>query len=86
MQTQNPIMDVEKIRQILPHRYPMLLVDRVVELVRNSNDTKPDGYIKAYKKVTINEEVFLGHFQASPFIRVLCRLREWLKRVGCSHL
>ncbi len=43
MQTQNPIMDVEKIRQILPHRYPMLLVDRVVELVRNSNDTKPDG-------------------------------------------
>lgn len=66
MQTQNPIMDVEKIRQILPHRYPMLLVDRVVELVRNSNDTKPDGYIKAYKNVTINEEVFLGHFPSKP--------------------
>ncbi|BAM13203.1 (3R)-hydroxymyristoyl-ACP dehydratase [Helicobacter cinaedi PAGU611] len=66
MQTQNPIMDVEKIRQILPHRYPMLLVDRVVELVRNSNDTKSDGYIKAYKNVTINEEVFLGHFPSKP--------------------
>lgn len=66
MQTQNPIMDVEKIRQILPHRYPMLLVDRVVELTRNSNDTKPDGYIKAYKNVTINEEVFLGHFPSKP--------------------
>lgn len=66
MQTQNPIMDVEKIRQILPHRYPMLLVDRVVELVRNSDDTKPDGYIKAYKNVTINEEVFLGHFPSKP--------------------
>ena len=66
MQTQNPIMDVEKIRQILPHRYPMLLVDRVVELVRNSNNTKPDGYIKAYKNVTINEEVFLGHFPSKP--------------------
>lgn len=66
MQTQNPIMDIEKIRQILPHRYPMLLVDRVVELVRNSNDTKPDGYIKAYKNVTINEEVFLGHFPSKP--------------------
>nr|WP_317403370.1 3-hydroxyacyl-ACP dehydratase FabZ [uncultured Helicobacter sp.] len=66
MQTNNPIMDIEKIRQILPHRYPMLLVDRVVELVRNSNDSQPDGYIKAYKNVTINEEVFLGHFPSKP--------------------
>ncbi len=66
MQTNNPIMDIEKIRQILPHRYPMLLVDRVVELVHNSNDSQPDGYIKAYKNVTINEEVFLGHFPSKP--------------------
>ncbi|CAM3426518.1 3-hydroxyacyl-ACP dehydratase FabZ [Helicobacter labetoulli] len=66
MQTNNPIMDIEKIRQILPHRYPMLLVDRVVELVCNSNDSQPDGYIKAYKNVTINEEVFLGHFPNKP--------------------
>ena len=66
MQTNNPIMDIEKIRQILPHRYPMLLVDRVVELVCNSNDSQLDGYIKAYKNVTINEEVFLGHFPNKP--------------------
>lgn len=63
---QDPVMNVEKIRQILPHRYPMLLVDRVVELRRNSDDATPNGYIKAYKNVTINEEVFLGHFPHTP--------------------
>lgn len=55
----NGIMDIEKIRQILPHRYPMLLVDRVIEL-------KPNESIIAYKNVTINEEVFLGHFPHKP--------------------
>ena len=63
---QDFVMNVEKIRQILPHRYPMLLVDRVMELRRNTNDSEPDGYIKAYKNVTINEEVFLGHFPNKP--------------------
>lgn len=63
---QTPIMNVEQIKQILPHRYPMLLVDRVVELVANSDDSQPNGYIKAYKNVTINEEVFLGHFPNKP--------------------
>lgn len=53
------IMDIETIRKILPHRYPMLLVDRVVNLV-------PNETIKAYKNVTINEEVFLGHFPNKP--------------------
>lgn len=60
------VMGIEKIRQILPHRYPMLLVDRVVELIRNTNDSEPNGYIKAYKNVTVNEEVFLGHFPHKP--------------------
>ena len=63
---QDFVMNVEKIRQILPHRYPMLLVDRVMELRRNTNDSEPDGYIKAYKNVTINEEIFLGHFPHKP--------------------
>ncbi|MCH5313551.1 MAG: 3-hydroxyacyl-ACP dehydratase FabZ [Helicobacter sp.] len=63
---QDCIMGIDTIRQILPHRYPMLFVDRVVELRRNTNDSKPDGYIKAYKNVTINEEVFLGHFPHKP--------------------
>ncbi|WP_394953814.1 3-hydroxyacyl-ACP dehydratase FabZ [uncultured Helicobacter sp.] len=53
------MMDINKIREILPHRYPMLLVDRVVSLV-------PKETIEAYKNVTINEEVFMGHFPNHP--------------------
>lgn len=53
------MMDVNIIKKILPHRYPMLLVDRVVEI-------KPNESIEAYKNVTINEEVFLGHFPKQP--------------------
>ncbi|TLD97202.1 3-hydroxyacyl-ACP dehydratase FabZ [Helicobacter jaachi] len=66
MQNAEFSMNIEKIREILPHRYPMLLVDRVLELVRNTDDSNPNGYIKAYKNVTINEEVFLGHFPSKP--------------------
>lgn len=53
------MLDINMIREILPHRYPMLLVDRVVSLIPNQS-------IEAYKNVTINEEVFLGHFPKQP--------------------
>ncbi|GGN35239.1 MULTISPECIES: 3-hydroxyacyl-ACP dehydratase FabZ [Marinomonas] len=53
------MMDVNEIRQYLPHRYPFLLVDRVVEI--NLNDS-----IIAYKNVTINEPFFNGHFPNHP--------------------
>lgn len=53
------MMDVNEIRQYLPHRYPFLLVDRVVEL--NLNES-----IVAYKNVTINEPFFNGHFPNHP--------------------
>lgn len=53
------MFDINIIKKILPHRYPMLLVDRVMELNINQN-------IKAYKNVTMNEEVFLGHFPKKP--------------------
>ena len=48
-------MDIEKIKQILPHRYPILMVDRVLELIPNKS-------CKAIKNVTINEPQFQGHF------------------------
>lgn len=51
--------DSRWIQQILPHRYPMLLVDRVLEMV-------PGESIRALKNVTMNEEVFQGHFPGSP--------------------
>jgi 3-hydroxyacyl-[acyl-carrier-protein] dehydratase len=53
------LMDVNEIREYLPHRYPFLLVDRVLELELNS-------YIVAYKNVSINEQYFNGHFPAMP--------------------
>jgi len=49
------MMDVEEIRNYLPHRYPFLLVDRVVELELGES-------IVAYKNLTINEPFFDGHF------------------------
>ena len=52
-------MDVKEIREYLPHRYPFLLVDRVVELV-------PGESIVAYKNVTVNEPFFNGHFPDHP--------------------
>ena len=53
------MMDVTQIREYLPHRYPFLLVDRVVALVEGES-------ITAYKNISINEEVFNGHFPQAP--------------------
>jgi 3-hydroxyacyl-[acyl-carrier-protein] dehydratase len=52
-------IDFEQIQQILPHRYPFLLVDRVVSL-------EPGVKLEAYKNVTGNEEFFNGHFPGHP--------------------
>src|SRR5450432_62487 len=53
-----PTLDTNEIRQILPHRYPMLLVDRVLEM-----DTER---IIGIKNVTANEPFFAGHFPDYP--------------------
>ena len=53
------LMDVREIREYLPHRYPFLLVDRVMEL--NLGES-----IVAYKNITINEAIFNGHFPDIP--------------------
>jgi 3-hydroxyacyl-[acyl-carrier-protein] dehydratase len=52
-------MDIMEIRKWLPHRYPFLLIDRVLDLV-------PDSYIVALKNVTTNEHFFEGHFPEKP--------------------
>ena len=52
-------INVEQIQELLPHRYPFLLVDRVVEIV-------PDVSVVALKNVTINEPFFQGHFPGHP--------------------
>jgi beta-hydroxyacyl-ACP dehydratase FabZ len=53
-----PILDVNEIRRILPHRYPMLLVDRIIEL-------EPERVV-GVKNVTANEPFFNGHFPDFP--------------------
>lgn len=53
-----PTLDVLEIRQILPHRYPFLLVDRILEV--------DETHIVGIKNVTVNEPFFLGHFPDFP--------------------
>lgn len=55
----NITLDVNQIKKILPHRYPLLLVDRITKF-------QPNAFIEGYKNVTINEEIFLGHFPNKP--------------------
>jgi 3-hydroxyacyl-[acyl-carrier-protein] dehydratase len=53
------MMDIHQILQRLPHRYPILLVDRVLEIEKGK-------YIKALKNVSANEPYFIGHFPKRP--------------------
>lgn len=54
-------LDVEQIQDLLPHRYPFLLVDRVIDVV-------PGQRIVALKNVSINEPCFAGHFPGHPIM------------------
>ncbi|MGK4098838.1 3-hydroxyacyl-ACP dehydratase FabZ [Ligilactobacillus salivarius] len=55
------MLDITEIKKIIPHRYPMLLIDRVEELI-------PGEKAVAKRNVTINEELFNGHFPGNPVI------------------
>lgn len=55
------MMDVTEIRKLIPHRYPFLLVDRIVEL-------EPNRRIVGIKNVSINEPFFQGHFPDKPIM------------------
>jgi beta-hydroxyacyl-ACP dehydratase FabZ len=53
-----PVLDIQAIEEILPHRYPFLLIDRILEL--------EDMRVVALKNVTMNEPFFQGHFPGFP--------------------
>ncbi len=61
MKDRNFYMDVRKIRNLLPQRYPFLLVDRILEV-------EPGVRIKGLKNVTMNEPFFQGHFPGEPIM------------------
>ena len=69
------MMDIYKILKLLPHRYPFLLVDRVVEIDKGKR-------IKALKNVSINEPFFTGHFPARPVMPGVLMLEALAQAAG----
>jgi beta-hydroxyacyl-[acyl carrier protein] dehydratase FabZ len=68
-------MDVKEIMAILPHRYPFLLVDRIIEM-------EPGKTITGIKNVTMNEPFFQGHFPGEPVMPGVLIL-EAMAQAGC---
>jgi 3-hydroxyacyl-[acyl-carrier-protein] dehydratase len=59
--TEGRVIDINRIVQMIPHRYPFLLVDRVIDLI-------PDKSATGIKNVTVNEPFFPGHFPSRPIM------------------
>lgn len=69
-----PILDSVAIQEILPHRYPFLLVDKIIEI-------EPRVRIVGVKQVTVNEQFFAGHFPGAPVMPGVLQI-EALAQVG----
>ncbi len=67
--------DIEKVMELLPHRYPFLLVDRVVEIEQGKSLT-------AIKNVTVNEPFFEGHFPGQPIMPGVLVLEAMAQATG----
>ena len=72
------ILNIAQIQEILPHRYPFLLVDKIVEIEEGKS-------IKGIKNVTANEEFFCGHFPGKPIMPGVL-ITEALAQVGAVLL
>jgi len=70
------VMDVNEILGILPHRYPFMLVDRIVEM-----DVE-EKYIVGYKNLTFNEPFFQGHFPSEPIMPGVMQLEAMAQVSG----
>ncbi|MFD2717858.1 bifunctional UDP-3-O-[3-hydroxymyristoyl] N-acetylglucosamine deacetylase/3-hydroxyacyl-ACP dehydratase [Hymenobacter monticola] len=71
--SREPVMDINRIMQVLPHRYPFLLIDKVIHL--------DDQVVTAVKNVTMNEPFFQGHFPGNPVMPGVMQI-EGLAQTG----
>lgn len=71
-------MDIMEIMEMVPHRYPFLLVDRITECI-------PAKSCKGYKNLTMNEQFFQGHFPGNPIMPGVLQL-EAMAQVGAGIL
>jgi len=69
------VLDINQIKKILPHRYPFLMVDRVVELEEGKRAV-------GIKNVTINEPFFLGHFPEQPVMPGVLQIEAMAQLAG----
>jgi beta-hydroxyacyl-ACP dehydratase FabZ len=74
-----PVLDIRAIMTILPHRYPMLLIDRIVEL-------EPMVFARGYKNVTANEQMLTGHFPGNPVLPGVYMIEALAQLGGCIVL
>lgn len=66
------VLEASEIQKIIPHRYPMLLVDRIIEL-------EPMKRAVGIKNITMNEMQFLGHFPGDPIMPGVLMIEAWLR-------
>ena len=71
--TVEPVMDINQIMQILPHRYPFLLIDKIIHL--------DDTMVAGIKNVTMNEPFFTGHFPGNPVMPGVLQI-EAMAQIG----
>ena len=69
-----PVMDVNRIKKLLPHRWPFLLVDKVIEIT--------DKYVVGIKNMTVNETLFCGHFPQEPVMPGVLQLEAMAQTGG----
>ena len=79
-----PAADILEILRLLPHRYPFLLVDRILEM--SPGPVAPGSRVVGLKNVSVNEPQFQGHFPGNPIMPGVLILEYMVQVAGCLFL